>query len=124
MATGPIKVLIADDDARFLESLRELIDEQPELSVVAAALNGNDAIALAEQFDPDAAVIDLHMPGLDGVSAIGELRRTHPTACLIVLTGDSDPALHRAATEAGADAVLEKSEMARGLLERLAASRS
>ena len=60
----------------------------------------------------------------DGVSTITRLRRDHPNLCLIVLTGDSDPKLHAAATRAGADAVLEKHEMARGLVDRLAAGRT
>ena len=62
------------------------------------------------------------MPLLDGVTAVARLRRDHPSLCLIVLTGDSDAQLHRAATEAGADAVLEKHELARGLVDRLAAA--
>jgi two-component system response regulator DesR len=123
MADGPIKVLIADDDALFLESLQTLIDRQPELQVVATARNGLEAIEQAERIEPDAAVVDLHMPLLDGVSALTRLRRDHPHLCLIVLTGDSDPALHRAAREAGADAVLEKHEMTRALVDRIARGR-
>jgi DNA-binding NarL/FixJ family response regulator len=117
---GPIKVLLADDDELFLESLRALIDRQPELAVVAAACNGLEAIELADELDPDAAVIDLHMPLLDGVSAVARLRHDHPSICLIVLTGDADPKLHGAAREAGADAVLEKHEIARALVDRIA----
>ena len=118
---SPIKVLLADDDELFLKSLKALIERQPELSVVAEAANGLEAIELAEQHAPDAAVVDLHMPLLDGVSPVTRLRRDHPNLCLIVLTGDSDVQLHRAARDAGADAVLEKHEMARGLVDRLAA---
>ena len=118
---SPIKVLIADDDGGFLQALKALIEQQPELAVVAEAANGLEAIELAEQHAPDAAVVDLHMPLLDGVSTVTRLRRDHPNLCLIVLTGDSDVQLHRAARDAGADAVLEKHEMARGLVDRLAA---
>ena len=120
---GPIKVLLADDDELFLASLRALIDRQPELAVVAAACNGLEAIELADELAPDAAVIDLHMPLLDGISAVTRLRTDHPSLCLIVLTGDSDQKLHSAAREAGADAVLEKHEMARGLVNRIALGR-
>jgi DNA-binding NarL/FixJ family response regulator len=123
MAVGAIKVLLADDDPRFLESLQALIDHQPELAVVATANDGVEALELADSLGPDAVVVDLHMPLLDGVSTLVRLRRDHPHLCLIVLTGDSDPALHAAATDAGADAVLEKREMARALVERLAAGR-
>lgn len=119
MAAGPIKVLLADDDELFLESIQALIDRQPELSVIATARNGLEAIELAETLGPDAVVVDLHMPLLDGVTAVARLRQDHPHLCLIVLTGDSDEKLHRAAETAGADAVLEKHEMARGLVDRL-----
>ena len=118
-----IRVLIADDDSGFLDSLRELIDRQPELHVIGAAANGLEAIELAERLGPDAVVLDLHMPLLDGVTAAARLRRDHPSLCLIALTGDDAPALHRAVREAGADEVLLKDELVGGLLDRLATAR-
>jgi DNA-binding NarL/FixJ family response regulator len=123
MTDDRIKVLVADDDVLFVESLRELIDRQPELEVVGEAHNGLEAIDLTDSLDPDAVVIDLHMPLVDGVTAVARMRRDHPNLCLIVLTGDTDAELHRAASDAGADAVLEKSELAQGLIDRLSAPR-
>jgi len=121
MRDDRIKVLVADDDELFVGSLRELIDRQPELEVVGEAHNGLEAIDLTDNLDPDAVVIDLHMPLLDGVTAVARLRHDHPHLCLIVLTGDADAQLHEAASEAGADAVLEKSTLAQGLIDRLSA---
>ena len=118
-----IRVLIADDDNAFLESLQALIDRQPELAVVGRAADGLEAIELAEALSPDAVVLDLHMPLLDGVTAAARLRRDHPNLCLIALTGDDAPALHRAVREAGADEVLLKDELVGGLLDRLGAAR-
>jgi DNA-binding NarL/FixJ family response regulator len=119
-----IRVLIADDDGSFRSALQELIDRQPELAVVAAASNGLEAIELAENLSPDAVVIDLHMPLLDGVSAAARLRRDHPNVCLIALTGDDAPELHRAVREAGADEVLLKSDLVDVLIERIARVRA
>ena len=119
-----LRVLLADDDARFIESLTPLIENQPELTVVAAAENGLHAIELADELHPDAIVIDLHMPLLDGVSAVARLRKDHPHLCLIALTGDPDTQLHEAVREAGADAVLQKGELVETLFERLAAVRA
>jgi DNA-binding NarL/FixJ family response regulator len=119
-----IRVLLADDDRDFLESVRELIDRQPELGVVGLAKDGLEAIQQADELDPDAVVIDLHMPLLDGVSAVARLRQDHPSLCLIALTGDDEPKLHDAVREAGADGVLLKSELVDGLVERLSAMRS
>ena len=123
-AAGTIRVLLADDDAPFLEVLSPLIERQPALAVVGTALDGLAAIELADELSPDAVVIDLHMPRLDGVSAVARLRRDHPSMCVIALTGDEHPALHKAVSEAGADAVLMKGEFVDVLMERLAAAKA
>jgi DNA-binding NarL/FixJ family response regulator len=123
-AAAMIRVLLADDDQPFLEALSPLIERQPELAVVGRAYDGLAAIELADELSPDAVVIDLHMPRLDGVTAVARLRRDHPSMCVIALTGDAAPALHRAVTEAGADAVLVKDEFVDVLVDRLAAARA
>jgi DNA-binding NarL/FixJ family response regulator len=117
-----IRVLLADDDEPFLEALSPLIERQPELRVVGTAADGLAAIELAEALSPDAVVIDLHMPRLDGVTAVARLRRDHPSMCVIALTGDEHPALHQAVTDAGADAVLVKEEFVDVLVDRLASA--
>jgi len=122
--SAPITVLLADDDDRYLASLRELVDGQPELQVVGEAPNGLRAIELADELDPDAAVIDIHMPLVDGVTAVARLRRDHPAICLIAITGDHEPQLLHAVQEAGADAVLLKDELVETLVERLASVRA
>ena len=86
-----ISVVLADDDEGYLETLRALVEQQPPLKVVGVALDGIEAVKCVEAIDPDAVVIDLHMPRLDGVSAVRRLRAEHPSLCLIALTGDSDP---------------------------------
>jgi DNA-binding NarL/FixJ family response regulator len=122
---GPtVRVLLADDDATFLGSLRSLVDGQPHLGVVGEAANGLDAIELADTLDPDAVVIDLHMPLVDGVTAVARLRRDHPNACLIALTGDESAELHEAVKEAGADAVLLKQDFVGALMDQLRAVRA
>ena len=120
---GPIRVVLADDDELFLESLRPLVSGQEELEVVATVGDGLAALELVDELQPDAVVMDLHMPLLDGVTAVTRLRRDHPSLCLIALTGDHAPELHKAADEAGADAVLLKDELVQTLLDRLVAAR-
>ena len=117
-------MLLADDDEGFLDSLRALIEQQPGLAVVGTATDGLAAIELVDALAPDAAVLDLHMPLLDGVSTVARLRRDHPHLCLIALTGDKAPALHRAVKESGADDVLLKNQLVDGLVERLTAARA
>ncbi len=120
---GTIRVLLADDDKRYAAALRVLIEEQPELTVVALAYDGVETIDLADELSPDAVVVDLHMPNMDGVTAIRKLREAHPLICLIALTGDESPAIHDEATNAGADDVLVKGQMLEALVERLKKAR-
>jgi len=120
---GGVRVLLADDDEDFLESLRELIEAQRDLTVVATATNGLSAIELVDELAPDAVVLDLHMPLLDGVTTMARLRRDHPHLCLLALTGDDAPELHSAAKDSGADEVLVKTEFVEGLLGRLTAAK-
>jgi DNA-binding NarL/FixJ family response regulator len=117
-----IRIVLADDDEGFLESLRALVEEHPSLSVEATATDGVRATELVRDLQPDALVIDLHMPRLDGVAAIGQLRANHPHLCVIALTGDESHEIHQAVAEAGGDAVLLKSEMVENLAERLVAT--
>ena len=120
----PVRVLLVDDDRNFLDSLQPLIELQPALTVVGTAGNGLDAIELADELDPDAVVIDLHMPVVDGVTAVARLRKDHPNLCLIALTGDAASELHEAVSEAGADAVLLKGDLVDSLVQRLRAVRA
>jgi len=120
---GTIRVLLADDDKRYAAALRVLIEEQPELTVVALAYNAVEASDLAQELSPDAVAVDLHMPNMDGVTAIRKLREAHPLVCLIALTGDESPAIHDEATNAGADDVLVKGQMLEALVERLKKAR-
>jgi DNA-binding NarL/FixJ family response regulator len=122
LTAATVRVLLADDDQGFLEALRSLIDEQPHLAVAGTAANGLDAIELTDELDPDAVVIDLHMPLLDGVTAVARLRRDHPSLCLIALTADETPKIHAAVREAGADDVLTKNDFVETLVAQLRAA--
>jgi DNA-binding NarL/FixJ family response regulator len=118
-----ITVVLADDDRGFVESLRGMVDE-PRLTVVGVAGDGLEALELVDELAPEAVVIDLHMPRLDGVSALARMRQDHPRLCLIAITADAAPELHRAAEEAGADAVLMKDELPDELSDRIVAARA
>jgi DNA-binding NarL/FixJ family response regulator len=114
-----IEVLLVDDDELFVESLRMLVDDQPSLSVAGTAVNGLEAIELVEELEPEAVVIDVHMPLLDGVTAVARMRTDHPALCLIAMTADDATELHRAVAEAGADAVLMKDDLAARLHDEI-----
>jgi DNA-binding NarL/FixJ family response regulator len=122
-AEAPVNVVLVDDDRQFVEGLRMMVDEQPTLSVIGVAENGLEAIELVEELAPEAVVIDLHMPLLDGVSAVARMRNDHPGLCLIAMTADQASELHKAVADAGANAVLMKDELADELTDRIAAAR-
>jgi len=97
---GTIRVLLADDDKRYAAALRVLIEEQPELTVVALAYDGVETIDLADELSPDAVVVDLHMPNMDGVTAIRQLAPAQRILVLTTFDADTDvlPAIEAGAT--------------------------
>jgi DNA-binding NarL/FixJ family response regulator len=103
-----ITLLIADDHPVVREGLAGMLAGQADFDVVAQANNGQEAITLHEQFQPDVTLMDLRMPELDGVGAIQAIRAKRPLANILVLTTyDSDADIVRA-IEAGATGYLLK----------------
>jgi DNA-binding NarL/FixJ family response regulator len=87
-----IRVLLVDDQHLIRAGLRMLADSADDLQVVGEADNGRDAIRLAEQLSPDVIVMDLRMPGVDGITATTRILAARPSARVLVLTtfGDDD----------------------------------
>jgi DNA-binding NarL/FixJ family response regulator len=81
-----IKVLLADDHAIFRAGLRRLVEEAGDMLVVAEAADGREAIEKIHEVMPDVAVIDISMPGLDGLEVISKLSSSHPKLPILVLT--------------------------------------
>jgi len=105
---GKIRVLVADDHVVVLEGLVAIIGRQSDMTVVAEAANGREAVDLWLQHRPDITLLDLRMPELDGVGAIKEIHRQENSARVIVLTTfDTDTDIHTAIT-AGAKGYLLK----------------
>ena len=87
-----IRLLLADDHAILRAGLRVLLDAQPDMTVVAEAADGHEALDRARVNRPDVAVVDLTMPGMSGVQTLERLRREVPATRLLVLTMHDDPA--------------------------------
>ena len=103
-----IRVLIADDQRVVREGLGMLVSLIDEVEVVASASDGAEAVRLAEAHNPDVILMDLRMPGGDGVAATADLRQRLPTARVLVLTTYADDAAILSALRAGAVGYLTK----------------
>ncbi|WP_309066143.1 response regulator transcription factor [Microbacterium sp.] len=87
-----IRVLIADDEAMIRAGVRGILESDPGIEVVFEAADGHEAVSGAQRHRPDVAVLDIRMPGLDGLSAAAELAATLPATRVVILTtfGEDD----------------------------------
>jgi DNA-binding NarL/FixJ family response regulator len=104
----PLRVLVADDHPVFRAGMRQLLDTEPTLTCVAEAAGGAEAIKLATALRPDVAVLDLHMPGVNGVDAARAITREAPAIGVLMLTMLDDDESVFAAMRAGARGYLLK----------------
>jgi len=103
-----IKVLIADDHAVVRRGLRTFLELQDDIDVVGEAADGAECVELAAKLRPDVILLDLAMPGTDGVEALRRLRAADSPARVLVVTSFTDPAVAVPAVRAGAAGVLYK----------------
>jgi DNA-binding NarL/FixJ family response regulator len=104
----PIKLLIVDDHPVVRDGLSGMFSPDPEFDVVGEAGDGAEAVRLAQVLQPDVILMDLRMPGMDGVTAIGELARQRIPARVLVLTTYDTDSLVQSAIAAGATGYLLK----------------
>jgi DNA-binding NarL/FixJ family response regulator len=103
-----LTVLIVDDHPVVRQGLRVLLDVHDGIEVAGEAADGEEALALAAALEPDVILLDLKLPGLDGVAVLTELRARGIGARVLVLTSANDPAQVSRAVQAGASGFLYK----------------
>ncbi|MCX4800367.1 response regulator transcription factor [Streptomyces sp. NBC_01214] len=105
-----IRVVIADDEPLIRAGIRMILTSAPDIEVVAEAANGREAVDLARSHAPDVMLLDIQMPVMDGLTALGELRRAVPQVRALILTtfGEKENVL-RALGEGGAGFLLKDS---------------
>ncbi len=112
-SAGPdttVRVLVADDQAMVRTGLAMILDAQPGIAVVGEAADGREAVALARRLRPDVCLLDIRMPGVDGIEATRQLAGpdvTHPLAVVVITTFDLDEYVY-GALKAGARGFLLK----------------
>ncbi|WP_144121069.1 response regulator [Catellatospora sichuanensis] len=115
--TAPTRILLADDHALVRRGVRLILDSEPDLTVVAEAGDGAEAVALARAEQPDLAVLDIAMPRLTGLQAARELSRTLPGLRILILTMYDNEQFFFEALRAGANGYVLKSVADRDLVE-------
>ncbi len=115
----PLRIVIADDQTVVRDGLRMVLEVDPELEVVAAVGDGEQALAAVTEHRPDAILLDLHMPVLDGVGATERLTAEHPEVAIVVLTTYADDETIIAALRAGARGYLTKNADRREISQAL-----
>ncbi len=119
---SPIRILIADDVEVFREGLRALLSAASDVQVAGEAEDGYSAVELAQRVRPDVALVDMRMPGLDGVEVTRRLRIFVPSCHIVALTTFDDDDLLFGALRAGASGYLLKDLSAPRLLEAIHAA--
>lgn len=109
MSTTPYRLLLVDDHTMFRQGLRALLEDSGEVVVVGEATNGADAVDLASRLRPDVILMDIQMPGGDGLQAVRNIRQAVPDARIIMLTVHaSDADLVYQSIQAGAMGYVSK----------------
>ncbi len=114
-----IKVLLADDQAILADGIKSVISSSEELEVVGVASNGLEAVALAGEKRPDVILMDIRMPGMNGVIATEEIKQKYPEIKVIVLTTFDDSDYILGAINNGASGYLLKDTSAAALIDAI-----
>jgi DNA-binding NarL/FixJ family response regulator len=122
--TDGIRVVLADDHPLILEGIRALIRDAPGIEVVGEATNGDDAVSIVLAEHPDVAILDVRMPGIDGVEATRRIVRDHPSTHVIVLSAQADAEIAVQALRAGAVGFLPKDAFGTTLLDGIRSAAS
>ena len=116
-STTPIRVVLAEDQAMVLGALSALLELEPDISVIARAANGCDALESVARLSPNVLVTDIEMPMMTGLELAASLRATHPSVRTIILTTFARPGYLRRALDAGARGYLLKDRPASELAD-------
>jgi len=103
-----IRVMLADDHRIMREALRSVLEQEPDIEVVAEAADGIEALRLADENAPDLVVMDIGMPGLDGIEVTRQLLKSHPAVKVVALSTYSDRRIAARMMEAGASGYVIK----------------
>jgi DNA-binding NarL/FixJ family response regulator len=119
MTGQPIRVVTVDDGAPFREAARAIVARTPEFELVGESADGEAALSLIRELDPDLVLLDVRMAGLDGIEVAGRLSAEDPTRVVVLVTSADIRPLAELARSCGAAALLEKQRLTPNLLRGL-----
>lgn len=114
-----IKILLAEDHAVVRESIRESLSREPQFKVVGEASDGQEAVDLASKLQPDVILMDISMPGLNGIEATRQIKAVHPSVAVLILTAYDDEQYVFSVLSAGAAGYLLKDVGVLDLIEAI-----
>jgi DNA-binding NarL/FixJ family response regulator len=118
---GPLRILLADDHAIVRQGLKLLIDSQPEMNVIGEAADGDAVVAQAHALRPDVVLMDISMPGTNGLAATRALKQRQPGIVVLVLTRHDDETYLQELLRAGASGYVLKQSPPPQLLQAIRA---
>ena len=119
-----MRVLVVDDHALFAEALMLTLAIDERIEVVGCASSGLEAVALTEALQPDVVLMDVHMPGMDGIEATRQVRRISPQTRVVIVTAARSPEVAAYALAAGAVRFLTKDIPALKLIDTIIEART
>jgi two-component system, NarL family, response regulator len=114
-----VRVLIADDHRLFAEALEAILASERRIDVVGHARDGQEAVALFQEMQPDLTLMDIAMPVMDGLTATREIRKLDEHACVLMLTGSNARSDVDRARKAGAAGYVTKDRIAAELIDAI-----
>jgi len=120
--TRSVRILIAEDHAIVREGIRMILGTQPDFTVVGEAEGGADAVRLVDELRPDVVVMDISMPGMNGIEATRTIRKTHPAVHVLILTMHEEESFVFQLLQLGASGYVLKRAAATDLVDAVRAA--
>jgi len=121
LASPTIRILVVDDFEAWRQRIRSMLQTRPELCVVAEAADGLEAVQKAQELKPDLILLDICLPGLNGIEVAHQVSRLVPSATIVFVSQNNDPDLVAAARTNGAKGYVLKVDVNRELLPAIEA---
>jgi DNA-binding NarL/FixJ family response regulator len=121
-SSAGVRILLADDFAPWRSQVRSFLQRETEWKIVFEACDGLEAVQKTVELHPDVVLLDVSMPGLNGIEAASRIRQLSPDSKIVILTQNADEDLRTAALQAGALAYVLKAEMTTELIPAVGGS--